>query len=561
MVYEFDAADLLQPVMYPAIAKSFKTAGFQWATQFAYDPMSTAYGNTEYQTHYLNLAYTPSKAISLLIAAKVFHRLPRGKQYESYPADSLFDVFRISYRNQLSKMNSGEEFYYSNTTATSPSNLPKLRHLAGVGSSPVVKYEGTGAYFLDRLEEGLWRLEVMPDALSIRDPFERASPKKEVTRIQWRSNRMQLTLPELGTAFSIKALNTGNSFSPIVEGDQFLVRPGTYLVTRSGKDAAQWRAATPAGQWQAGEFVAPQPYENTPQLLYTPVAQAQAGKALQIRLQAAGLDSSDKIMLQAGAGGRGAPRRIAFTRTAAYEYTAEMPSEMMTPGIVSYRILLQKGQDFYSYPGNYKGNPLDWDYYHDQSYELRCVPEGAVLTLFDAASQRNVLVYSSARRGGESRLVPAGTADGLAYRIAASEPGGDHVLGMQVYVGDRLSGLNRDLSGFRAVVVRARTTGPQSVQARLALISKDGAAFAAPVTLTSSFQDIEIPLSSLQRDSMLLLPRPYPGFMPLWFKAAGQQSFALPDVEKIQVTAGQNILPADLNKPYSMEVEAVLLQK
>ncbi|WP_222596962.1 cellulase family glycosylhydrolase [Chitinophaga pinensis] len=89
MVYEFDAGDVLQPVMYPAMARSFRTAGFQWATQFAYDPMATAYANTEYQTHYLNMIYTPEKAISLLIAGKVFHQLPRNKSYGSYPADTL----------------------------------------------------------------------------------------------------------------------------------------------------------------------------------------------------------------------------------------------------------------------------------------------------------------------------------------------------------------------------------------------------------------------------------------------------------------------------------------
>jgi hypothetical protein len=90
MVYEFDAADVLKSYMYPAIAKSFREAGFQWTTQFAYDPMVLAYANTEYQTHYLNLAYTPSKAISLLIASKAYHLLPRLKNYGSYPADSSF---------------------------------------------------------------------------------------------------------------------------------------------------------------------------------------------------------------------------------------------------------------------------------------------------------------------------------------------------------------------------------------------------------------------------------------------------------------------------------------
>jgi hypothetical protein len=51
MVYEFDAGDVMQPIMYQAMARSYRTAGFQWATQFAYNPMYTAYANTEYQTH------------------------------------------------------------------------------------------------------------------------------------------------------------------------------------------------------------------------------------------------------------------------------------------------------------------------------------------------------------------------------------------------------------------------------------------------------------------------------------------------------------------------------
>ncbi|HEX8507127.1 MAG TPA: cellulase family glycosylhydrolase, partial [Hymenobacter sp.] len=62
MVYEFESADIIQPVMYPFMARSLREAGFQWGTQFAYDPLAIAYANTEYQTHYLNLAYTPAKA-------------------------------------------------------------------------------------------------------------------------------------------------------------------------------------------------------------------------------------------------------------------------------------------------------------------------------------------------------------------------------------------------------------------------------------------------------------------------------------------------------------------
>jgi len=50
----------------------------------------------------------------------------------------------------------------------------------------VVSYEGHRAYLLDRLEKGVWRLEIMPDAVCVRDCFERASLKKKVAVILWK---------------------------------------------------------------------------------------------------------------------------------------------------------------------------------------------------------------------------------------------------------------------------------------------------------------------------------------------------------------------------------------
>jgi hypothetical protein len=100
-------------------------------------------------------------------------------------------------------MNSEEEFYYSNSTTTQPKDVASLKHIAGVGSSAVVKYEGTGAYFLDKLFDGVWKLEVMPDAINVNDPFEKASLKKEVTQIQWKSNKMSINLPDLSSDLSV----------------------------------------------------------------------------------------------------------------------------------------------------------------------------------------------------------------------------------------------------------------------------------------------------------------------------------------------------------------------
>jgi hypothetical protein len=561
MIYEFDAADILQSNMYPAMARSFKGAGFQWATQFAYDPLATAYGNTEYQTHYLNLAYTPAKAVSFLIASKVFHRVPRLKTFGTYPADSTFDVFRVSYKNNLSEMNSGEEFYYSNTTATAPKSVAALQHLAGVGSSPVVQYNGSGAYFLDKLEEGIWRLEVMPDAIHIRDPFERASPKKEVTRIEWNRHAMQIVLPDLGDGFLLQALNEGNRFAPAVMSNRFLIEPGAYLVTAKGKSAGKWNGSARTGYIGLNEFVAPKELETTPLIKYQPATEAVAGRPLTLHLQAVGLDSADRISLQLPGFGRFGARPVRFQRTAGNTYTAQVPGEQLTPGVMSYRIVVQKRNDHYVYPGHVKGDPLAWDYYNTATYEITVLPEESAVSLFNAATDKQLLTWSASRSGNESRLIPAERPGSFVYRMAVSEMSGNQVFGFQTYIGDKLNVRQLDNGALQTLVIRARTAHSQPVTAKLILITKDAIPFSATITLPSTLQDIAVPLSRLQQDSMLLLPRPYPGFMPLWFSPAGRHSFSLADVEKLQVVLGADLRPADFSKPYSLEIESVWIKK
>jgi hypothetical protein len=77
IVYEFDAPDLHTGTMYPAMARTFREVGAQFAAMFAYDMLRTASRNLGWQTHYLNLVYTPRKAMTPIIAAEAMPRLPR----------------------------------------------------------------------------------------------------------------------------------------------------------------------------------------------------------------------------------------------------------------------------------------------------------------------------------------------------------------------------------------------------------------------------------------------------------------------------------------------------
>ena len=68
-------------------------------------------------------------------------------------------------------------------TSTTGAKAPEpaaLERVYGHGSSSTVTYGGTGIYFLDKVRPGTWRLEVYPDAVPIRDPFELPSEDDEI---------------------------------------------------------------------------------------------------------------------------------------------------------------------------------------------------------------------------------------------------------------------------------------------------------------------------------------------------------------------------------------------
>jgi hypothetical protein len=439
MVYEFDAGDVLGSYLYPAMARSFRTAGFQWATQFAYDPMATAFENTEYQTHYLNLAYTPAKAISLLIASKAFHLLPRLKAYAS---DTVFGAFNVSYQKSLSQMNTAAEFYYSNSTASLPVNKTTLKHVAGVGSSTVVNYTGSGAYFIDQIAPGIWRLEVMPDATHVKDPFERTAPNREVTAITWASQQIHIALPDLGNDFKISGLNEGNQFSAQAIKQSFTVKPGVYLLRHQAQQKLP-SANQSYGAIKLGEFVAPK-------------ASAVSGLALQ--------DFRDKTSAVLG---------------------NQSILEVFNPQI-----------------------------------------NGRELTIYNPNWNNRAVDFVAGEKAGQQVI-----------RLNPDTTNSNSMVGFQCYFGNKLN----QQATFSTLVVRGRVINNNVGKMKIGLLTANGLFFAAEGVLSNQFTTIEIPLSSLKPDSQILLPRPYPGFLPLYGQTASAQSFKLATAESLQLTTNSRL--------------------
>ena len=396
MIYEFDPADIMYSYMYPAMVRTFRTAGFQWITQFAYDPIDLAFANTEYQTHFLNLAYTPNKAISMKIAAEAARSLKRGESYGSYPQDTIFgNGFRVSYAEDLSELNNGEKFYYSNQTNTPPKDASKLVSIAGCGSSPIVDYEGTGAYFIDCLESGVWRLEVMPDAVVVNDPFAKPSLKKEVVSIIYGTWDMALRIPDLGKAFTLTALDKKNDRKEetVTNGVICDLRPGVYLLKRNGCTPQQnWKADSRWNSIRIGEFVAPTPRTMDYKVTHTPASIAEAGKALIINAQVAGSVFPDSVIIYTDKVSFWNEHNpyIKMKRTSGYTYQAILPAADIKEDCFKYNIIVCRGDSTHTYPvGNsvtgsssgIQGSPLDWNYTSDFYWTTRVVASGSAIQL------------------------------------------------------------------------------------------------------------------------------------------------------------------------------------
>ena len=396
MIYEFDPADIMYSYMYPAMVRTFRTAGFQWITQFAYDPIDLAFANTEYQTHFLNLAYTPNKAISMKIAAEAARSLKRGESYGSYPQDTIFgNGFRVSYAEDLSELNNGEKFYYSNQTNTPPKDASKLVSIAGCGSSPIVDYEGTGAYFIDCLESGIWRLKVMPDAVVVNDPFAKPSLKKEVVSIIYGTWDMALRIPDLGKAFTLTALDKKNDRKEetVTNGVICDLRPGVYLLKRNGCTPQQnWKADSRWNSIRIGEFVAPTPRTMDYKVTHTPASIAEAGKALIINAQVAGSVFPDSVIIYTDKVSFWNEHNpyIKMKRTSGYTYQAILPAADIKEDCFKYNIIVCRGDSTHTYPaGNsvtgsssgIQGSPLDWNYTSDFYWTTRVVASGSAIQL------------------------------------------------------------------------------------------------------------------------------------------------------------------------------------
>jgi hypothetical protein len=567
MVYEFDAADIGDSYMYPAIARSYREAGMQFAAMFSYDPVQIAWSNTEYPTHFLNLLYTPSKAISLMIAAKAFHSLPRNKSFGNYPANNVFDEFRVSYNEDLSEMNSDTSFYYSNNTKSIPKNFSSLAHIAGTGSSSVIKYDGTGAYFLDKIENGIWRLEIYPDAIWLKDPFEQTSMSRQVSKLYWNERKLSINIPNLGNEFVINSLSSNVQSSPKASGIEFKVKPGIYLISSNTIEKNKIeKYLSKKIKFLEGLYL-PQNISPTVNVVNKTNQHAVTIDKMNFKFLIASDEKIESVNLYLKRLGWRGFKKYPLKNTGEFNYVVDDTSKFGIDGNLQYCVSVKTEKNIFTYPGGVQKSPEDWDFSQNELWNINIAIPGEPIVLLDASRDQRDLIfpqYSPSFRymvdyssGSNSEKNSVGVK--VSFLKETELP-----VGLQLNVSEIVKPFLSVLDQYEYLVVRGKSDEDKPSTVEVRFLMDDGRSYSASVKFSKIWNDVKIPLSNLKNDFALILPNSYPQFLPkIWNgnKDDVNQKLNLNQLQFIQVTCEKpKSQTKDDKSEVSFNIESITLE-
>jgi hypothetical protein len=569
IVYEFDAPDLRNATMYPAMARTFRSVGGQVALMFAYDMLRTASRNLGWQTHYLNLVYTPRKAVGTMIAAEAIHRLPRMQRYGEYPHNTRFGEFRLSAEEDLAELVAGEAFLYAGSTRTAPKDPAALRRIAGYGSSPVVRYEGEGVYFLDRVRPGLWRLEVYPDAVPVRDPFEPPSPRKIVTRAISRTWPMTVTLPDLGGGFTVQPVTGGNPRSETAVEGRFPVSPGVYVLSATGTVEP---AALPERMGRLGfaEFHAPATDSMPLSVHSLSPPELVSGREGRLAARVVDLTPPDSVLVFVRPNAGGWFQRFWMQPAGGYEYAATIPPGALREGPNEFVISVYRGGSPLTFPGALPLKPWDWDWHGRDAWKLDVTRAAAPLRLFSPREDAARLAFTRIGDAGRRGL----------FRLGVSEVTGQPLFHLELPVDssgwsppdytaslvikDRIESRRGTGTGAEALLLRLRGIGPRQIL-HLTLMEDDGTSWTTGIPLDSAWKEQAIPLSAFRVGRGVLLPQGFPGQWSYWVGPAAGRGTAgdrprVDRLERIQLSLRPEAGVTAKAGGYGVEVESIVLR-
>ena len=518
IVYEFDAADIGKSYMYPVMAHSFKEVGMQWAAMFCYDPAALAQYNSEYSTHYLNLLYTPQKALGFLIASWLFQNEKVSKKIIDSTSVIMGDVF-VDYSMDLSLLNTSKRFYYTNNNDVLPKDVNQLKHIAGYGNSELIKYNGKGTYFLDKINNNEWKLEIYPDAVWLKDPFGKNDLDKPAAKLIWKPHIMKINLPGLNQDFKVYSANN----KPQTASDNTItLEPGNYFITNkeiSFKDKSFRGIMDFDNIKKYGEFI--NDFESIEIKNLTPTSFLE-NEEKKIIIEIYSKVENPEAFIYIRKPGWWNTSKYELTRIDDFCYKFILPREISSNGKIDYFITVEQNGGVLTFPGKLNITPQNWAFDPDNSYNLSIFPAPNKITIYKPEQDIDNLIFSNIWRFAQFKINYTYDNDNqeeLSVNIVKVKEQFPE-LAMQIFVGDYLKNVPLNKNDELEFEVKKTSEGSDSILVRMLFNNSSG--FEREIKLETDYKKIVVPISKPEKLKYALLPRPYPTFLPYWFESVPQ---------------------------------------
>ena len=541
IVYEFDAPDTENGYMYPAMVREYRRGGIQFAAMFSYDMHRTASRNLGWQTHFFNMVYTPSKAVSGMIAAEVMKRIPRGSDFGLYPENNKFGEFRVDYNEDLGILNSDEKFYYSNHTSDKPKDMNKLKHIAGVGSSIVVDYEGTGIYFLDKIEDSKWVLEIYPDIMKVDDPFKKPNPHRICRQAVCLQRNIRINLPDLKISMN--------------------VTPGKYvfynhtLLNKEELPLQKYYSKESTKDWVV---VNKAPKEMV------------AGSIGHFECEVYGPFLPDSVFLYIK-DNSWYSKCYKMKYGGGFKYTTDVDLSVFGKGVKAYHIGIIQSTDKLTFPDATRCLPNEWDYYEQDTYQLKIVGQERSLVLLDETDDwtkiRRTRCHNSPQTIFSSVVLEEDLKKAFKLVTPDLEKKNHYISPCDVtfshYIYPRMSERFKNGSSPKSIIIEAQ--GVKNTDKLIVnFVDTEGRAYGNVVNVNAEMNIIEIPVSALVPTKAVILPQDWPGVNEYWYAASTRMNDGVAidwkRISFLQISLRDEIYASDDLKDKGVIVKSVSLK-
>ena len=431
-----------------------------------------------------------------------------------------------------------------------------------------MRYDGTGAYFLDKLEDGAWLLEVFPDAAVTDNLFGRNRTDLPRSTILPNARLIQVNLPGLTDFVALQVDELSRPPVPVVNRSGFTVTPGKYLLLSEAFMADDDNFSILMEALAASPLVetrVPLPATTLPEAVVRvdTFRTCTAGKDLTLTAEVITLEPADSVELLFFT--QDALHSMPMTRVHGFTYAATISGKNLKAGDAGYAIHVARSGLNSTFPGNHNSAMISIEE-KDKLFPISIVSAGTLVNLLDPATDQWRLNRQWSR---DIDFKPSGEgADAwftLQIRQLVQEDE-ENLRGPQTpdhsirhAFADRIRGRRGDVAAAKYIVVEC--SSPLQRPFQVALVQDNGIALGTLVKPEPGRKAIRIRLSDLKPVPLPILPRPYPTFLPYYFPADPNGKLDMLRVEALILSFGPGLQPGEYAQTLEWEIGRIFLRK